>query len=447
MATEKAKSRKTKKKTTKAKKRPAAEKKAIRQQEIARAARAARWVLNDAINLARKNPDTQEPELGKQMSGYNYPFWAVRNGVVAALGGDSRWTLLSCLASHLPNVHPGHKRLERLTGLSESAIKSAKNELRDAGLIDFTPGGGDECTQYFLADIRRREVVAAVLDRMEARGVKEELTRSDSTAAPQPENDTLPVRDRHPTGAEAASKEHNSSTQFGAQGKKSKERPPGAADGPYGTGLSAASGGDARVSRAAAQKPGKAKLTEEAKTWFVSSPDNMDLYLRFGAGAAGKQQAECEQTLQPINTDWLQFKPQPRSEQDIMFPFDPQWQGTHMMGYYWSGVNRWRAKKGMELAFPQWNRLAGEIKKALATGTSFQVYSRIYTVINHFDLIRWRIGKLGDDLMLDEVTLNHRLVAQQSAMLMARTGPEGHHWMSEQYSRMSNGSAATDDET
>ena len=189
----------------------------------------------------------------------------------------------------------------------------------------------------------------------------------------------------------------------------------------------------------AAKPPAKAakpKLTDEAKTWFVSHPDQMDLYLRFGAGAAGKSQAQCEQTLKPGNTDWLMFVPQPRGPQDVQFPFREGWQATHLMGYYWSGVNHWRARKGMELAFPQWDRLAGEIKKALATGTVFQAYSRIYTVIQHFDLIRWRIGKLGEDLMLDEVTLNHRLVMQQSAQLIARTGPEGEQWMYDQYHRM-----------
>lgn len=187
---------------------------------------------------------------------------------------------------------------------------------------------------------------------------------------------------------------------------------------------------------AAEAKPRQPRLTDDAKAWFIASPENMDLYLRFGAAACGKTPAECEGVLPPGGTDWLAFKPAPRSDTDLLFPFDPRWKPTHHMGYFWHGVCRWRAAHGLELLFPQWDRLAGEVKKALATSTSFNVFSRVYTIIHHFDLIRWRIGRIGEDLTLNEIALNHKLVVEHAMLMASKVSEPG--WVEEQYERMKN---------
>ena len=153
------------------------------------------------------------------------------------------------------------------------------------------------------------------------------------------------------------------------------------------------------------------KPTREQAAWFVASPANMDLYLRFGSQAAFKTRQECEASLPSTRTDWLKFKPE--SE---LHPFCDSWLFTHHMGYFWHRVCQWRAHWGIPLTFPQWERLGGEVRKASeALGSAgWDLHLHIFNCGNYFDLIRFRIGgRIGASMALTEATLGHSLVREQ----------------------------------
>jgi len=185
----------------------------------------------------------------------------------------------------------------------------------------------------------------------------------------------------------------------------------------------------------------KATLTDEVKAWAVSSLDAMTLYLRFGVNAFGKTPAECEASIRPSPNDWLVHKPA-----DPLFPFpqDMPISAKQLMGYYWHGVSRWRAYHKIELTLPEWGRLGKELLRASETMTSWRLYCRLFATINHFDLIRWRIGGvIGATLILDESTLNHKLVTLQ-AMLIAGQPAD---WINAEYDRMNTGQRPTEIKT
>lgn len=56
----------------------------------------------------------------------------------------------SALAMHHPDVRPSQARLARLTHLSRETVRQALNDLRDAGLIDWTVREQKSCARYCL---------------------------------------------------------------------------------------------------------------------------------------------------------------------------------------------------------------------------------------------------------------------------------------------------------
>jgi hypothetical protein len=177
---------------------------------------------------------------------------------------------------------------------------------------------------------------------------------------------------------------------------------------------------------APAKQSSRETLTPEMREWFLSSPDNLSAYLRFGVAAHGLT-AEQWQGLPSQATDWLAHKPA-----DPGNPFTKHWSIPQFAAYYWDGASRWRAKNNHQLTFPNWGRLTGEVKNLVKTTTPFQAYAHLFRVVHHFDLIRFLIGRLGPSLMLDEASPNHALVKQQAHHLAQQGDP----WVAEQYERM-----------
>lgn len=178
-----------------------------------------------------------------------------------------------------------------------------------------------------------------------------------------------------------------------------------------------------------APKPKTVKFTPEVSAWFLTQPDRMDLYLRFGLEAFGKTAEECAANLKPSGTDWQQFTSDPVR----VFNAD-LWKTSHYMGYYWHWVCKWRAFYNIELTFPQWNRLAGEISNLLKTMSPRQAYEYIYVVGNHFDLIKFRAGKIGAGFLMSENSLGHGVIKQQALYLNSLNNEQ---WAAE-YERMRN---------
>ena len=169
------------------------------------------------------------------------------------------------------------------------------------------------------------------------------------------------------------------------------------------------------------------KLTPEKMAWFLERPEQMDLYIRFGSDACGRSREECEATLRRSRTDWLIFKPA-----NELYPFTKDWNDPHHAGYYWHGVCRWRARKGINLTIPQWGRLLGEITKLTRAMTSAQAHLYIFNAIHNFELVQYRIGRIGEQLILDETTLGHSLVRQELTTIISH----GNAWITAEYERM-----------
>ena len=169
------------------------------------------------------------------------------------------------------------------------------------------------------------------------------------------------------------------------------------------------------------------KLTPEAIAWFTEKPENMDLYLRFGSGACGRTRADCETNLRSQPTDWLAFKPP-----DEMYPQHRDWKITHHMGYYWHGACLWRARNGINLTMPQMGRLAGTVGGLLKAMTPDQTHLYMFNAIHCFELVQFRIGKLGETMILDEATLAHSLVRTE----LQHMNSHGNIWVQAEFDRM-----------
>jgi hypothetical protein len=181
------------------------------------------------------------------------------------------------------------------------------------------------------------------------------------------------------------------------------------------------------------KSPHASKVTSEMIPWFVASPENMDVYLRFGAPGYGKTVAQCEaEGLRSSATDWLAFGPE-----NPKLPYSDRWTGASFMGYFWQGAMRWRAQNNVPLTMPAFGRFAGAVKSLIETSGPAQAYSMIFTIIHHFDLIRFYTGNIGQGLIMDEGTLAHGLVKQNALQIaMNGSGEGGREWLQEAYARM-----------
>ena len=102
-----------------------------------------------------------EFDLTKKFNRFDFLVAGVSGGIMAALGGDTRWSLLCAIYDHLPNTRPGINRLAQVSGLSERTIGRKLKELKAAGLIHYDESnrGGPRNTHAFVVqDIRDKAV-------------------------------------------------------------------------------------------------------------------------------------------------------------------------------------------------------------------------------------------------------------------------------------------------
>jgi hypothetical protein len=191
-----------------------------------------------------------------------------------------------------------------------------------------------------------------------------------------------------------------------------------------------------KVVVAAKAKKTKEVMSPEMAEWFLSSSERMNAYLRFGQPAYGKKPEELI-GLASEGTDWLSHGPA-----DPVYPFHKAWTHNKFMGYYWSGVCKWRAANGYPLNLPRWGRLSGDISNLLKTTTAYDAFTNIWITINHFALIQFLIGKIAEGMVLDETTLSHSLVRQQ----VLNIRKHGQQWMDEQYALIDGAAGTVEDD-
>lgn len=370
--------------------------------------------------------------------------------------------LLPVALSYSPNIFADHTTMANRIGRSRQAVQSIMDSLARVGFWNVTrryrEDGGRSSNVYTVSDLDnptvRQAIINALCPPQNMTGGKHdrgEIVQGGASAGATPpcqcapDSSNIQVRSI-PTGtnkevaadaAPAASGGHLPGDRE-ASGPPASNPPSPQSFGPLESASSSSEtfGAQPGTVRAAASSPPpmaskragtrRAWMSPEQMAWCLASPENVDLYLRFGADAFGRARLECEGgALASMPEDWLAFGPD-----DEVHPFSNDWGASHHAGYYWHGVCRWRANAGINLTLPQWRRLDEEIRKLLTTMTSWQVHLYIFNLVNYFELVQFRIGNLGKSLVLDETTLGHALVRQE--LLAFGDGD----WVAAEYARM-----------
>jgi hypothetical protein len=150
-----------------------------------------------------------------------------------------------------------------------------------------------------------------------------------------------------------------------------------------------------------AAKPAKG-LTEELKAKILTSPDAMERYLLWGRD--GVPDDVDTSTLKPVPTNWRQHGG------NLTDPKAELWDIPAFMGYFWFRVTKYRAGRDIQLTLPMWKRLAGDFKNLLATMTKVDFHRLIGVVVQHFDLIRYKLRGIGSQVALNETALSSKLI-------------------------------------
>ena len=174
------------------------------------------------------------------------------------------------------------------------------------------------------------------------------------------------------------------------------------------------------------------KLSDKSRNWFRKSAANMSLYLRFGAAAYGAETPEQIAALTSTPMDWLKHNPV-----DLVNPLDREngWTVQQFAGYYWAGVCQWREANKVPVTFPRMSRLFGEMKNFMNLAGADNAYKHIWRLVRFFDFLRYLVGKIGQDMTLNETSFNHMLLQQASTRIESR----GMEWANMQAQRMAAG--------
>jgi hypothetical protein len=167
-------------------------------------------------------------------------------------------------------------------------------------------------------------------------------------------------------------------------------------------------------------------LSTTEAAWICAQADNMDLFLRFGSRGIGLMLADCLH-LPSAPTDWLAYRPP-----NPKYPFDRRWGIGQYVGYFWSALSHWRITHGRPLALPDFSVLSATVEKMLAHDTRWRTFSLIYLVMEHLDLVLYRLGEAGQGVQADESLLTNTLILREVAEITAH----GSEWLEVQYVRM-----------
>ncbi|HEV2294073.1 MAG TPA: hypothetical protein VGR35_09455 [Tepidisphaeraceae bacterium] len=387
----------------------------------------------------------EQPDLTKSFSRWNAPYWAMKHGICAALGGDARWTVLCALYTYLPNVYPGRSGIETLTGLSSSSVKRARKGLKAVGLVDFSEGnsggGRDTSHVYTMTDIRDPAVAASIVARIKGlTGVTVNPVGTGVIMNPvQNEPGTGVIMNPHGghnepgTGVIMNPEVLNRSSQSRTQ-EKDVTAPPLAGSAGLLTGVAPAGGEthgggsssalglrpqsepevddhakpvepvvkrDRKSKTRASSDPARAQLSDEDKSLITASAESMERYLLAGIEAVrGVDPAE----LKPSGMNWRRFNG------SVDDPKAEQWDVPAFAGYYWWRVSRYREKRTIPITLPNFKRLVGDIRNLLGYMTKKDLHQYIGVVITHFELVQFMCKGAGETMALNETSLSHNLI-------------------------------------
>jgi hypothetical protein len=172
-----------------------------------------------------------------------------------------------------------------------------------------------------------------------------------------------------------------------------------------------------------AANPKAPPLTDREKAAVLASADAMEQYLLWGKEAFRGTPAD---QLRPEGTNWRRYN---GTAED---PRVDEWDVPSFAGYYWFRVSKYREKRDLQLTLPNWGRLTGDIKNALATMTKRDVHRFIGIVVQHFELIQFMCQRAGQTMALNETSLSHNLIKTTAFNLANMTQDQ----LVEQYRKM-----------
>jgi biotin operon repressor len=361
------------------------------------------------------NDQPDDLDLSKPLSRWNAPHWAMRNGIAAALKSDARWAVLEALFTYLPNVRPGKDAIESMTGLSRASVWRATKALKAVGLINYDDqnrGGYRLTNQYVLADIRRPEVVKAVLEVIakpshgDTVSPLNGLTMKQKPSHGETKTVSLLNENRLTMSPEVLNRSTQSSSQVSTQ------EGPAVAVLPSSPASPATSKAEEvrRTVPTASKRSGK--LTDEQKVLLCSSPDAMTAWFCFGWPAVGKSQADWSAAGPPSQTNWAPRSgdySQPESDVDI----------SALAAWAWIKISHARGSSGLPVTLPNLSKLIGVVKPISDRMTRQQLIDHVIRVTDRWPEIQSPLGRFGQSLILDETILAVPQVLAQSERLAA----------------------------
>ena len=161
---------------------------------------------------------------------------------------------------------------------------------------------------------------------------------------------------------------------------------------------------------------------EELVVQINKTMKSMWTYLNYGRtpfddGFPAQGRREDMGDYSPIASSWLNSEILDKS--GTLIGFDPsEWSHTNFVSYYWFLACKWKVGK-----FPHANltcpffvknsRLNVTIKSLLSQMGKRSTLLYIQVLCNHFDLIKYRIGKFADGMHLDDTLPCHATVKSQ----------------------------------
>ncbi len=188
----------------------------------------------------------------------------------------------------------------------------------------------------------------------------------------------------------------------------------------------------------------RGKPTDDKITMATTDMHHMVCYLLFGWEAVGHQHsgdvAELAKIFHPSSLNWLDCYGQDEQGNPVP-PRLSEMTDSQMCGVWWAWVSGKRLADGNRMILPKsFGRMIKEIGNLRKVESSSQVYAMLHRLTRTHDhpdagmweLIKFRLGKLGETLVLDETTLHHSLVVSQAREIMGR----GMDWFHQQVDDM-----------
>jgi hypothetical protein len=152
----------------------------------------------------------------------------------------------------------------------------------------------------------------------------------------------------------------------------------------------------------------KPPLTPADVALICASARSMELYLTYG-----KEKVINPESVQPESIlNWRVFVKDPNANPMTAETTGvAEWKIPHFVGLFWYRVALWRERRGYGQGMPKFERLMGDMKNLMQQlGGNWPLLLYVNALTFHFDMFCVMVGKLAENLILDEVALTHVMI-------------------------------------